>query len=116
MSSEFGGALGIALLGSVVNFVYRGTVAGALGGDLPPDALDAARDTLGGALSVAGTLPEQLGAALVSASRSAFVEAFQATALASAAITLIAAVAAALILSRPHQNPGIPSTSDTAES
>ncbi len=116
MSTELGGALGIALLGSVVTFIYRGTVAGALGGDLPPDALEAARDTLGGALSVAGALPEQLGAALVSASRSAFVEAFQATALASAAITLIAAVAAALILGRPQQNPGIPSTSNTAES
>ena len=116
MSTELGGALGIALLGSVVNFIYRGTVAGALGGDLPPDARDAARDTLGGALSVAGALPEPLGATLVSASRSAFVEAFQVTAVASAAMTLIAAVAAALILGRPQQNPGIPSTSNTAAS
>ena len=116
MSSEFGGALGIALLGSVVNFIYRGTVVGALGGDLPPDARDAARDTLGGALSVAGALPEPLGATLVSASRSAFVEAFQVTALASVAMTLIAAVAVALILGRPHQNPSIPSTSNTAAS
>ena len=116
MSTEFGGALGIALLGSVVNFIYRRTVAGALSGDLPPDALDAARDTLGGALSVAGVLPEPLGATLVSAARSAFVEAFQATALASAAMTLIAAVAVALILGRPHQNPGIPSPSSTAAS
>ena len=116
MSSELGGALGIALLGSVVNFIYRGTVAGALGGDLPPSALEAARDTLGGALLVAGALPEQRGAVLVSVSRSAFVEAFRVTALASAVITLMAAVAAALILGRPHQSPGFPSTSNTAES
>ncbi len=116
MSTELGGALGIALLGSVVNFIYRGAVAGALGGDLPPDAREAALDTLGGALSVAGALPEPLGATLVSASRSAFVEAFQVTAVAAAAMTLIAAVAVALILGRSHQNPGIPSTSNTGAS
>jgi DHA2 family multidrug resistance protein-like MFS transporter len=108
MSTELGGALGIALLGSAVTFVYRGTVAGALSSTLPPDAFEDARDTLGGALAVAGALPEQLGEALMSASRSAFVEAFQATALASAAITLIAAGAAVLILGRPDQDPGIP--------
>ena len=112
MSAELGGALGIALLGSVVTFIYRGTVAGALGGDLPPDALEAARDTLGGALSAAGTLPGELGAALVTVSRSAFVEAVQTTALASAAIALIAAAGTARLLGRPQQNPGIPSSSN----
>jgi DHA2 family multidrug resistance protein-like MFS transporter len=100
MSTELGGALGIALLGSVVTLIYRGSIAGALGRDLPRDALGAARDTLGGALSVAETLPEQLGATLVSVSRSAYVEAFQATALASAAITVIAAAVTALLLGR----------------
>jgi DHA2 family multidrug resistance protein-like MFS transporter len=116
MSTELGGALGIALLGSVVNWIYRGTVAGVLGGDLPPNARDAARDTLGGALSVAGGLPEALGKTLASASRSAFVDAFQATALASAAITLVAAVAVALILRSPHQDPGVPSPLSTSSS
>jgi DHA2 family multidrug resistance protein-like MFS transporter len=93
MSTELGGALGIALLGSVVTVIYRGTVTGALGGNLPPDALVTARDTLGGALSVAGTLPDEIGAALVTVSRGAFVEAFQTTAFISAAIALIAAAA-----------------------
>jgi DHA2 family multidrug resistance protein-like MFS transporter len=78
--------------------------------DLPADALEAVRDTLGGALSVAGALPDQLGAALVSASRSAYVEAFRATALASAAITLTAAVATALLFGRGSdpQRPATP--------
>jgi DHA2 family multidrug resistance protein-like MFS transporter len=104
MSTELGGALGIALFGSVVTFIYRGGIAGALGGELTPAALEAARDTLGGALSAAEALPEQLGTALVSASRSAFVRAFQAAALGAAAITLGAAVAATPILGRPRQN------------
>jgi len=103
MSTELGGALGIALLGSIVNFIYRGTVGGALGGDLPPDALVAARDTLGGALSVAVTLPDGIGAALVSVSRGAFVEAFQTTAFVSAAIALIAAAGTARVLGRPQE-------------
>jgi DHA2 family multidrug resistance protein-like MFS transporter len=116
MSSELGGALGIALLGSIVTFIYRGTVTGALGGDLPPDALEAARDTLGGALSVAATLPDEIGAALVTVSRSAFVGALQTTALACVAIALIAAAGTVRVLGRPQQNSGIRSASDEAES
>ena len=115
MGAELGGALGIALLGSLVTFIYRGTVAGALGGDLPPDALEAARDTLGGAFSVAGALPNELSAALVAVSRRAFVEAIQTTALASATIALIAAAGTARLLGRP-QDHGILSASNTTES
>jgi MFS transporter, DHA2 family, multidrug resistance protein len=104
MSTELGGALGIALLGSIVAFIYRATVTGVTGGDLPTDALVAARDTLGGALAVAETLPEPLGVPLVSASRSAFIRAFQTTAMVSSAITLVAAVLAVLILRQPLAN------------
>ena len=100
MSAELGGALGIALLGSVVTMIYRATIAGTIGDNLPPDAVAAARDTLGGALAVASALPVDTGAALVSVSRFAFVEAFQAAAIAAAAITLIAAAASALLLGR----------------
>jgi MFS transporter, DHA2 family, multidrug resistance protein len=100
MSSELGGALGIALLDSVVNFIYRGAVTGAPGGDLPTDAVAAARDTVGGARFAAEALPDELGAALVTLSRSAFVEAFQTAALVSVAIALVAAVGTARILGR----------------
>lgn len=116
MSSELGGALGIALLGSLATMIYRGTMAG-VGGNLPPDALEVARDTLGGALSVAEALPEPLRETLISISRSTFVEAFQVAALASAVIAVIAAAAAALFLNRrPQHNPEIPTVSKEAES
>jgi DHA2 family multidrug resistance protein-like MFS transporter len=104
MSTEMGGALGIALLGSLVTFIYRAGLTGALDSELPPDALLAARNTLGGAVAVAENLPEQLGAALARVSRKAFIEAFQATAMVSTAITLIAAAATALILRRPEDD------------
>jgi DHA2 family multidrug resistance protein-like MFS transporter len=102
MSAELGGALGIALLGSVVNMVYRATVTDALSGELPPDAIAAARDTLGGALSVATALPGDVGATLVAASRGAFVEAFQTSVLSCAVIALIAAVGTVRVLGRVH--------------
>ncbi len=116
MSSELGGALGIALLGSVVTMIYRGTMAGAFVGDLPPDALEAARGTLGAALSVADVVAEPLGATLVSVSRNAFVEAFQVAAVVAAAIALIAAAATALFLDRPEHRAKIPTASKEAES
>ena len=93
MSTELGGALGIALLGSILTFFYRGGVAGTLGGELPPQALDAVRDTLGGALAAAAALPEPSSTALVIMARRAFVATFRATALTSAVIALLAASA-----------------------
>jgi DHA2 family multidrug resistance protein-like MFS transporter len=104
MSAELGGALGIALLGSVVTAIYRGTVGDAITGTFPSGTVEAARDTLGAALSVAQTMGGQLGADLVDASRGAFAVAFQTAALASAAITLIAAAATALVLGRASPN------------
>ena len=109
-----GGALGIALLGSVLTYFYRGAVAGTLGGELPPQALDAVRDTLGGALASAAALPEPSSTALVSMARRAFVAAFRVTALTSAVIALLAA-AAVVLLARPQESSSI-STSDKAES
>src|SRR4029453_9026350 len=63
-------------------------------------------NALGGALAVAENLPDQVGAFLVSKWRDAFVEAFQTTAIISAAITLIAALATVLILRRRENEPG----------
>jgi DHA2 family multidrug resistance protein-like MFS transporter len=61
-SSEFGGALGIALLGSVGTAVYRDEMAEAVPAGVPPSAAEAARDTLGGAVAAAERLPGPLGA------------------------------------------------------
>jgi DHA2 family multidrug resistance protein-like MFS transporter len=56
--NELGGALGIALLGSIGTAVYRSDVADAVPADVAPAAAEAARDTLGGAASVAAQLPD----------------------------------------------------------
>ncbi|MGW3852662.1 MFS transporter [Streptomyces fagopyri] len=90
--AEFGGALGMAVLGSIGTAVYRHGV--------PSDAPDAARDTLGGALSVAHRLPGDTGAALVRTARDAFTDGMHAAAVAGAVLLLGAAVLASVTLRR----------------
>jgi DHA2 family multidrug resistance protein-like MFS transporter len=91
-SGELGGALGIALLGSVGTAVYRSNVADALPSGIPAEAVEAARDTLGGALAIAETLPDALGAALAASAQIAFVDAIHLV----AAVAAIGAVATAI--------------------
>jgi DHA2 family multidrug resistance protein-like MFS transporter len=95
-SAEFGGALGIAILGVIGTTVYRSHIADAVPAGVPPGAADAARDTLGGAVAVAGQLPDTLGAALLDAAREAFTQglhlAFAVSAAAAAAVAVLAAV------------------------
>ena len=75
--AELGGALGIAILGSIGVAVYRNVLAADLPAVLPPETTAAARDTLGAAISVAGQLPAGPGAALLVAAREAFVQGMQ---------------------------------------
>jgi MFS transporter, DHA2 family, multidrug resistance protein len=99
-SSEFGGALGIAILGSIGTAVYRSMMADAAPGGVPPEAMQAARGTLGGAVAVAEQLPGQLGAVMLGAAREAFTHAFQLAAAISAVISLATAIVAVLLLRR----------------
>jgi len=101
-SSELGGALGIAILGSIGTAVYRMRMTDAMPNGVPVDVGEIARGTLGGATAVAEQLPGQLGAALLGTARNAFVQAFVTTAAVNAVLVLSAAVAAALLLRR-HQ-------------
>jgi DHA2 family multidrug resistance protein-like MFS transporter len=87
-SSEFGGALGIALLGSIGTAVYRARVAHAVPDAVPAGAVEAASATLGGAIATAAELPVALGAALLEPARQAFLAGFRLVAILSALLTL----------------------------
>ena len=97
-SGELGGALGIAILGSVGTAVYRAEVADRLPADIPAEVADAARDTLGGALAIAQTLPDALGDALVVAARIAFIDAIHFVAAVATIGAILTAIGAALAL------------------
>ena len=99
-SSELGGALGIAILGSIGTAVYRGRMAAAMPNGVPLDVREIARGTLGGATAVAERLPGQLGAALLGTARDAFTQAFVMTAVVNALLMLVTAVAVTLMLRR----------------
>jgi len=97
-SSEFGGALGIAILGSIVTVIYRGAMSDAMPAGIPPEVAAAARGTIGGAVSAAGQLGLPLGPELLGVARSAFARAFEVTALLGGAISLGVAILAAVLL------------------
>lgn len=92
--AEFGGALGIAVFGSIGVAIYRGTMAVAVPAGVPFHVAEAARDTLGGAVAVTGELPTALGVRLVDAARVAFIEGLQLT----AAISAVGAIGIALLV------------------
>jgi DHA2 family multidrug resistance protein-like MFS transporter len=99
-SSELGGALGLAILGTVGTAVYRGRAADALPADVPANAASTARDTLGGAVEIAGGLPHALAADVLESSREAFIQAMQVAATMSGALILAAAVLVARLVWR----------------
>jgi len=106
--AELGGALGIAILGSIGVAVYRGELADHLPAEVPSQAAAIARETLGGAVDVAARLPEDVGAELLAAVREAFVQGLQLTAGLSAAIAVGTAVLATVLLR------GVPASSEAA--
>ena len=99
-SSELGGALGIAIFGSIGTAIYRRAMWDVVPGNVPPEAMEAARSTLGGAVAVAEQLPHRLGAELLGTAREAFTHAFQLNAAISSAVALITALLATALLRR----------------
>jgi len=111
-ASELGGALGIAILGSIGVAIYRGELAGELPRTVPPDAAAAVRDTLGSAAAVAGQLPADLGAVVLDAARLAFVHGMQLTS-ALAAVVAVALAVLSIALLRSHQSHAPSEASET---
>lgn len=95
-SSELGGALGLAILGSIGAAIYRAGVGDAL----PPGAPATARETLSGALDAQSHLPLAAGAHLLDAARNAFTQALSVTATLGATVLLIAGITAVALLRR----------------
>jgi MFS transporter, DHA2 family, multidrug resistance protein len=97
-SSEFGGALGIAVRGAIGTAVYRGRLDDALPAGVPPEAAEAARDTLGAAVAAGDELAGEASLALVDAAREAFTDALRVAATLSATVAVGAAILAGMLL------------------
>jgi MFS transporter, DHA2 family, multidrug resistance protein len=107
---EFGGALGIAVLGSIGAAVYESHIDKAISPDLPAQAAHTVRETLGGAVGVAAHLPAATGDPLLAAARAAFTDGLDTMAIAGAVVMILAALACGVLLrpSRLAESAGCP--------
>ena len=97
-SAEFGGAMGIAVFGSLGTVLYRHLLSSDLPAGVAPDAAAAAMATLGGAVAAAQANPGPAGDALLSVSRAAFTASMQFTSVLAMLIVVAASVVSARIL------------------
>lgn len=110
---ELGGALGIAILGSIGTAIYRQAMAADLPAGVPATEATLARDTLGGAVEAAAYLPVELGVALLGTARAAFTQGVHVIAVISA---VLVAGSIALVLTRlprthaPDDDGSVPDT------
>ncbi|MBV9282226.1 MAG: MFS transporter, partial [Chloroflexi bacterium] len=94
-STELGGALGIALLGSLGTAIYRHEI-----GMIPAGASPRARQTLGGAVDVASALPPRLAERLPASADAAFVQGLYVVAITGAALAVAIALVVLPLLGR----------------
>jgi EmrB/QacA subfamily drug resistance transporter len=90
---ELGGALGVAILGSLLASQYSSSLRDVLA-PFPASVRTAAETGVGGALQVASRLGGDAGARLASAAREAFTDAMSLGLMASSGVFLLAALAA----------------------
>ncbi len=98
---QLAGALGVAVVGSVMNSVYADQMAKVVG-QLPAQVAGPASDSVGAALAIAAQLPGALGDALATAARNGFVDALGAGAIVAAVAILIGALAVGRFMPPRH--------------
>src|SRR3954469_20390450 len=92
-SREVGGALGVAIVGSMLSSLYSSDLNSKLPANVPGQVRDAADQSVGAALQVSGQLG-RAGAPLAHAARESFVYAMSRASLVTAAVALLGAVLA----------------------
>ncbi len=103
---EIGGALGVAVIGSLLASSYRSTMGAAVSGaPLPAEAAAAVKDSIGGAVVVSqkasAQFPEQ-AAQLLATARDSFVSAMRPAMLVGAGFILLGALVVLLFLPASH--------------
>ncbi|MEO8694173.1 MAG: DHA2 family efflux MFS transporter permease subunit [Acidimicrobiales bacterium] len=90
---EVGGALGVAIVGSIVSSIYRSRLTDSMPKNVPAPVATAAHDSIGSALQASTALGTN-GAGLVSAAQEAFVAAMSRASIVTALVAVVGAVAA----------------------
>ena len=100
--SELGGALGLAILGSIGTAVYRSRVASDVPDGTPVEVVEAMMNTLGGAAAIVDRLPDNIGDVLLEVAQESFAQGLRLTAATSALIAIAVAIPASLMLRGTH--------------
>lgn len=97
---QMGGAVGVAVFGSLMASHYNTAMAGRLGSIVPPALLDQVNNNVGQAVGIARTAPQaqQYAGQIVAAAGDSFVGGLHVVALVAAAVTLLGATGVALFL------------------
>jgi EmrB/QacA subfamily drug resistance transporter len=103
---ELGGALGVAVLGSLVTSTYVSSISPALQG-LPDQVRAAAESGISGAFAVAEQLPADVAGAVQAAAEQAFVDGLNVAALVAAAVVALASVAVFRLLPSDRNRPEV---------
>jgi DHA2 family multidrug resistance protein-like MFS transporter len=112
--AELGGALSIAILGTLGTAVYRTQVEDSIPAAVPTDEADATRETLGGAVGVSDDLPASVASQVLQAAQEAFTQGLQVVALVSAIIAALAGVGVMLFLRGVSEAPSDPAEARAA--
>jgi len=99
-SATYGGALGVALLGSLGTVVYHTQMTGTVLKNVSGEAAETIQSTLGGAVSALAKLPRRQSDDLLIVARMAFEQSFRLVAVITAGITIIIAAVVGLRLKR----------------
>jgi DHA2 family multidrug resistance protein-like MFS transporter len=98
VSRELGSALGVAVLGSIINGIYRSNVDDALAGEVDEATVEIAQEGIGVLAGHLPTLPTDTGAVAFGAASDAFVDAMNGGFWFSAGVVGLAVVVAATML------------------
>jgi hypothetical protein len=102
---QVGGALGVAILGSLFSSGYTSSLDGRVGTSLPATVVDPSRDSIGSALSIARGLGGPDGARLGDAARHAFIHGADLTCWVAAGVAVVGALIASTALPRHRRAP-----------
>lgn len=111
-SREVGGAIGVAVLGSVLSALYGSNFDAHAPAGAPPEVLEVARESVGGALGIAARIGEP-AAPLAEAARTAFTDSMGVSFLVGAAVVAVGGLVAWLKLPPVNHPPELDSA--TAE-
>jgi EmrB/QacA subfamily drug resistance transporter len=112
---QMGGAVGVAVFGSLMASHFTRTITDKLGSVVPPPVFAQVRDNVGQAIGVAGQAPaaRPFSAQIVDAAGASFVSGLHVIGLVAATITLVAAVGVVLYLpARPREDDQGSATTD----